>query len=337
MGDIKKKETYIMSSNGKDRLHVVVWEPEGEKKGVVQLSHGMIEMVDKYDVFARYLADRGFVVAGNDHLGHGLTAADTKELGYMNAYDASRAMVTDLHRVTRCLKRAYGPIPFFIIAHSMGSFLVRRYMTEYGYDSLYPSPYTKGSSIDGYILLGTGSKSDMEISAGKLVYSLEKHRHGERYRSLLMDILAFGTYNKGIPKEMVVDGQVRQRTAGDWCSTDTKMVDEYIDHPLCKFTFTLKGYDTLFNTLRFIQDERNIARIPKDVPVLFASGDKDPVGHFGKDVPKLYELYHNKVTRNVSLYMYEGCRHEILREVCRQQVYEDIYDWLTTTMSGFDK
>lgn len=334
MAGIRKKETYIPSSNGKDRLHVIVWEPEGEIRAVLQISHGMIELIDRYDEFARFLAGKGFVVAGNDHLGHGLTAATTDELGYMNAYDASRAIVADLHRVTRCVKRAYGDIPFFLMGHSMGSFMARRYMSEYGYDAKYPSRYTPGSSVDGVIIMGTGSMPEPVLAAGKLVATLEKKQHGERYRSRLIEALAFGSYLKGIPKETIVDGEVRRRTGKDWVSRDTERVDRYADDPLCQFSFTVKGYETLFSTLHFIQQAENIARIPKDVPVLFASGDADPVGHYGRDVEKLQELYRRYVTHNVSCFMYEDCRHEILNELCREDVMEDIAGWLMGCIYG---
>ena len=196
------------------------------------------------------------------------------ELGYMNAYDASKAIVADLHRVTRSLKKAYKGVPFFLMGHSMGSFMARRYMSDYGWDPKYPSPYTEGSSVDGFICMGTGSMPEYMLQIGRLVLELEKSQHGERYRSTLMEVLAFGTYNRGI-----------------------------------QFSFTLKGYETLFNTLHYIQEDRNIAKIPKNVPVLFVSGDRDPVGHYGRDVLKLYELYHKRVSHNVACYLYEDCRH----------------------------
>ena len=205
MYKVKKKETFIPSSNGKDKLHVIVWEPQGEIRAILQISHGMIELIDRYDEFARYLAAKGFVVAGNDHLGHGLTAANMDELGYMNAYDASKAIVADLHRVTRSLKKAYKGVPFFLMGHSMGSFMARRYMSDYGWDPKYPSPYTEGSSVDGFICMGTGSMPEYMLQIGRLVLELEKSQHGERYRSTLMELLAFGTYNRGIPKTTIVN------------------------------------------------------------------------------------------------------------------------------------
>jgi alpha-beta hydrolase superfamily lysophospholipase len=325
---VRKRETYISSSNGRDRLHVVVWEPAGEKKAVLQISHGMVEYIERYDDFARYMASHGIVVAGNDHLGHGKTARNSDELGYMAAYDASRTMVSDLHRVTVCLKRAYEGLPFFLLGHSMGSFLARRYMTEYGYDSRYPSENIRKSSIDGFICLGTGSQPGAALKTANLVYRLERAIRGEKYRSKLMMLLAFGTYQIGIPAVTRVDGKLRRKSTKDWLSRDTKKVDTYMANPFCSFSFTLKGYKTLFDTIDFIQKENNIARIPKKLPVLFVSGNRDPVGHHGKDVRKLYRKYLSDVSNDVTCILYRGARHEVLHEIEYQKAYDDILKWI---------
>ncbi len=325
---VKKKETYIPSSNGKDRLHVVVWEPQGKIKAVLQISHGMIELIERYDRFANYLAERGILVAGNDHLGHGLTAANRDELGYMNAYDGSKAIVCDLHRVTICLKKAYKGVPFFLMGHSMGSFMARRYMSDFGFDKKRPSKFTPHSSIDGFICMGSGSIPEPLLRVGKLVVAVEKKHRGDRYRSPLVNVMAFGTYNLGIPKETKKDGVVRSRTTKDWLTRDTDMVDAYLNNPFCQFSFTVKGYETLFQTLSYIQKPENIAKIPKNIPVLFVAGDMDPVGHYGKDVRKLYKLYAEYISNDVNCYLYNGARHEILNELEYQKTQKDIYEWM---------
>lgn len=329
---VKKKETYIQSSNGKDKLHVTVWEPQGEIKAVLQISHGMIEMMERYDGFAYYMAQRGILVAGNDHLGHGKTAENKDELGYMNAYDGSRTLVCDLHRVTVCLKRAYKKLPFFLLGFSMGSFLARRYMSEYGYDKKYPSPYTKGSSIDGFICMGSGSMPGMLLEIAKLITLIEKKNHGERYRSKLITNIGFGTYLLGIPKKTIVDGEVRYRTDKDWISRDTHVVDECNANPYSSFTFTVKGFETLLNTFSYIQDKQNIARIPKNVPVLFASGEMDPVGHYSKDIRKLFKQYAKYVSNDVSCFIYDNARHEIHHELEYKKTLADIYEWIDETI-----
>ncbi len=325
---VKRKETGILSSNGKNKLHVVVWEPQCEIKAVLQISHGMIELIDRYDKFARYLASYGIVVAGNDHLGHGKTAQNAEELGYMNAYDGSSAIVSDLHRVTVCLKKAYPDVPFFLLGHSMGSFLARRYLSEYGFDRKRPSAFTPNASIDGFICMGTGSQPDFVLLIARLVTWIEKEIKGERYRSRLLTFLAFSGYNLGIPPFIIQNGVKRYRTTKDWISRDTRQVDAYLANPYCQFIFTVKGFETLFNTIRFIQKEENLDRIPKELPVLFTSGEKDPVGHYGKDVRKLYELYRKRISADVSCYLYEGARHEVLNELEYERTFADIRDWL---------
>ncbi len=327
---VKKKETYIASSNGVDRLHVVVWEPQGEIKGVLQISHGMIEMIERYDRFARYLAGYGIVVAGNDHLGHGLTAAGEDELGYMNAYDGSKAMVCDLHRVTICLKKAYKDVPFFLLGHSMGSFMARRYMCDFGYDEKRPSKYNPHASIDGFICMGTGSKSELELLIGKIIVDIEKRHYGDRHRSKLINAMAFGLYNIGIPLFTKGDCGIRKRTVKDWLTRDTDILNGYLSNPYCQFSFTVKGYETLFNTLSYIQKRENISKMPKNIPVLFVSGGKDPVGHYGMDVKKLFQMYCEKISNDVCCYLYRKARHEVLNEIDYKETFDDIRDWMLT-------
>lgn len=325
---VKRKETKILSSNGKNKLHVVVWEPQCEIKAVLQISHGMIELIDRYDRFARYLASYGIVVAGNDHLGHGKTALNKEELGYMNAYDGSRTIVSDLHRVTVCLKKAYPNVPFYLMGHSMGSFMARRYLTEYGFDKRRPSAYTPGASLDGFICMGTGSQPKPLLMVAKTVAAAEKYLKGERHRSNLLAFLSFSTYIFGIPPFTIQNGMKRWRTEKDWLSRDTRQVDAYIANPYCQFIFTVKGFETLFNTIAFIQKDENIDRIPNNIPVLFTSGEKDPVGHYGKDIRRLYQLYRSRISTDVSCYLYEGARHEVLNELEYEKTFADIKDWL---------
>ena len=80
---VRKEFTYP-SGDGAHQVHAVLWLPEGEPQGVVQLVHGICEYALRYEPFARFLTDHGFVVAGNDHLGHGLTARGEEEYGYFS-------------------------------------------------------------------------------------------------------------------------------------------------------------------------------------------------------------------------------------------------------------
>lgn len=326
--NVKKKETYIPSSNGRDKLHVIVWIPQGEIKAVLQISHGMIEDMERYDHFARFMAARGILVCGNDHLGHGLTARNKSEMGYMYAYDASKTMAADVHRVTRCIKRAYPDLPYFLMGHSMGSFIARRYMCEYAKDSKYPAKLQKNASIDGFICMGTGGHPKCMLKIGEAVAGVESMLRGEKHRSKLLQVLAFGTYLFGIPRMTIMNGEKRKRTVKDWLSRDYVQVDKYMADPMYDYTFTVKGYKTLFKTLEFIQDEDNLANVPKNMPVLFISGSKDPVGHYGLDVKLLYNKYSRYITDDVKCILYKDARHEVINEINNIQAYYDIYNWI---------
>ena len=220
-------------------------------------------------------------------------------------------MVEDLHNVTLEIKKRYPDKPYFIFGHSMGSFMVRRYLMTYGYE------------LTGAIIAGTGRQRPLRLAAAKLINSIVGLLKGERYRSRLMAKLAFGTYNKRIPN---------RRSENDWLTRDEKMVDLYNAHKHCMFIFTVNGNKTLFDALTYIQKKENIERLPKDLPMFMVAGDEDPVGDYGKGVIKIYESYKEYGVKDISLKLYEKDRHEILNELDRETVYEDLANWLESKM-----
>lgn len=304
---MRRKDFYIPSRDGVHRLHVVLWEPEGEVRAVVQISHGMIEMIDRYEDFALFLNRHGYAVIGNDHLGHGLTAGNDADLGYFCPRNMSATVVADLHRVTRYAKKKYKKKPYFMLGHSMGSFMARRYLMTYGMD------------LDGCVICGTGSQSRPVLIAGPVVANALRLVFGDRFRSRLLERNAFGTYQKRIPNP---------RTKSDWMTRDTAIVDWCRSNKYCSFRFALNGYRTLFEVLSFIQKRQNIDRIPKELPLFFIAGGQDPVGHYGRDVRRISAGYEKAGVEDVSLKIYQEDRHEILNELDRDLVYRDVLSWL---------
>ena len=74
---VVKTEAYFNSSDKIHKIRTLSWSDDKLTPiGVVQLAHGMAEHIDRYDDFARFLASNGFVVCGNDHLGHGKSVND---------------------------------------------------------------------------------------------------------------------------------------------------------------------------------------------------------------------------------------------------------------------
>lgn len=300
------KEIYIPSTDQKNKLHVVIWEPEGEIKAIMQISHGMVEYVERFHEFACSLNQCGVLVIGNDHLGHGKTAECDEDLGYFGA-EKSKTVVEDLHEVTIYAKKNYGKKPYFLFGHSMGSFMARRYLMTYG------------EELNGAIISGTGFTSSTVLNVAGFVAGWLKLIHGERYRSPFLTKLSFTGYLNRIENP---------RTQNDWLTRDEKIVDKYNADKFCTYMFTVNGYQTLFGVLRYIQKSKNVEKIPKDIPIFMISGMEDPVGAYGEGVKKVYNSYKAAGIKDVSIRLYEGCRHELTNEIGKERIYAEVLNWM---------
>ena len=233
------KNMELTSNDGVHKLHVVIWQPEENIRAVMQISHGMIEFIERYDGFARYLNEQGIVVIGNDHLGHGHTAGSDEDLGYFCPDRKSETVVKDLHTVTEYAKKEYPGIPYFLFGHSMGSFMARRYLMTYG------------DELTGAILCGTGEQTSATLFAGKTAAGILGAFKGQRYRSEFIRKTSFKGYNDRFEK----------RSENDWLTKDQSIVDWYNGHKFCTFGFTINGYKTLFEVLTYIQKQENYNKI----------------------------------------------------------------------------
>lgn len=301
------KEIRLPSKDGVHKLHVVIWEPQTQVRAILQISHGMIEMITRYDDFAGFLNTKGILVIGNDHLGHGLTAGSQEDFGYFCPQNMSETVVADLHSVTEYAKKEYPNVPYFLLGHSMGSFMARRYLMTYG------------KELTGAVIMGTGRQPRYVLTAGKATANLLTLFKGARYHSEFLRKTAFGHFNDAI---------VDKRTENDWMTKDEQIVDFCLSNKYCNFTFTVNGYKTLFEVLSFIQKKKNIEKIPKNLPIFMVAGDADPVGEYGKGVQYVFESYKQAGIKDICLKLYEGDRHEILNELDKEDVYADIFEWI---------
>ena len=305
---MKKEEFYFPSRDNRTKIHALRWTPETDRPVcIVQIVHGMAEYADRYEEFARFLTDRGVVVTGEDHLGHGKSAVEGKNYGYFCEQDPATVVVRDVHRLKKMTQEAYPGVPYILMGHSMGSFIVRNYLCRYG------------SGIDGALILGTGMQSAALLAVSKLTAGIQKLFYGDNHISRLIDRGAFGAYNKKIPSP---------NTAMDWLSRDEAKVKEYMEDPLCGFTFTVNGFSTLFTLISRIRKKENLEKIPENLPVHFASGDADPVGNYGKGVRAAYDSLKKAGMNQLSLKLDESDRHELLNEKDRGQVREDLWQWI---------
>lgn len=309
-----KDEFYFPSKDGNTEIHTIEWKPEGEVKAVLQLSHGMVEYVNRYDEFADFLCSQGYYVVGNDHLGHGKSVQSKMEYGFFNEKYGNACVLGDMHTLRQKTLKKYPDVPYFMLGHSMGSSLLRQYIQMYG------------NGLSGAIVMGVvADQKRAALRFGKRLCRIMAAFKGWHYRSRLIDTMAIGSYNKGFKPA---------KTRADWVTSDSERLDTYVADPLCSFVFTVNAYYHMFNGMLQMQKKESVYMIPKTLPILIAAGSEDPVGNFGKGVRKIYEQYKAAGIKDVTLRLYSGDRHELLNETDRKQVYQDLYEWLESKISS---
>ena len=305
---INREEFWYDSRDGETKIHAVRWLPECEKPVlIVQIVHGMAEYAMRYEGFAQFLAGKGVLVVANDHLGHGLSRREEIPYGYFCKREPATVVVRDVHRLKKMTQEQNPGIPYFLIGHSMGSFILRNYLMKYG----------KG--IDGAVIVGSGYMPGPVTGAGLVMVALQSVFMGEKHVSKLTDGIIFGGYNKRIKGG---------RTSYDWLSTQNDEVDAYLADPLCGQTFTLNGFRTLLTLIHRACAKDSLNGVPRKLPVLLLSGREDPVGGYGSGVERVFEFYLKNEMEKTTCRLYDGIRHEILNESVREQVYEDIMTFL---------
>lgn len=304
---MKRTDLTFDSRDGVSKIHAVRWEPDdGAPKMILQIVHGMAEYIDRYEDFASYLTQNGVLVVGDDHLGHGQSITDGK-MGYFCKQDPATVVVRDVHRLKKLTQEAYPGIPYFIMGHSMGSFIFRNYMCKYG----------KG--ITGAIVMGTGMQPKALVASLRAMAGIACFFGNDAKPNNFINNASFGTYLKRIENP---------RTPNDWLTKDEAIVDKYNADPLCGFVFPSNGFKTLAELIWRLTKKSNLEAMPKELPVFIVSGAEDPVGEYGKGPRLVYESYKDLGMKDVELKLYENDRHEILNETDRAQVYSDILEWV---------
>ncbi len=314
--DLEGKSFGFLSADGLTEIHAVRWEPEGGRaKGVLQLCHGMVEHIGRYADFAEYMAGKGFFVVGHDHLGHGESIRSPEYYGYFASKHGSDVLVEDMHQVRMIAQQEHPDVPYFILGHSMGSFLLRKYLSKHG------------EGLSGALIMGTGTQPDSLMRVGKGVCRVLSVFQGWKHQSKFVNNLVFSGGSKHFEEEAKEDGG-----SDSWLTKDVELAERYGKDPKCQFCFTLNGFYNLFETVYYINQPENVDAIPKGLPIIFLSGEEDPVGNYGKGVEEAARIYKEAGIRDVSVKIYPGDRHEILNELDREDVYRDIFSWIQAHM-----
>jgi alpha-beta hydrolase superfamily lysophospholipase len=280
--------------------------PEGQPRAIVQIVHGIAEFVERYDDFASYLNSLGFLVVAEDHMGHGQSIGKDGVQGYFHG--GWFAAVEDTYSLLLQMQKEYPDVPYILFGHSMGSFMARTILAKY-----------PDSGITAAIICGTGWQPGIVLKSGIAMSKLVCKRIGEKTPSDKLNALIFGSYNNRIE---------HPRTAYDWLSRNQQVVDSYIAHPLCGFVPSAGLLRDMMMGIDYIQRKENLARMDKKLPVHFIAGGDDPVGAYGKGVEQAAKAFRKAGMQNVSQRIYPMCRHEILNEINKQEIYEDIAQWL---------
>lgn len=306
-------ETFTFKDIDQLEIFVYHWsfEDRQEPRAIIQIAHGMAETAARYERFARSLVQAGYEVYANDHRGHGLTAGHPNQVGITGAEGFAR-MTEAMAQLTDIIAKRHPGVPVYLFGHSMGSFLAQQYM------------YTYSDKVGGVILSGTNGKHPPTLRVGIMLAQLLASLQGSDHRSPLLMKLSLGSYNKPFRPN---------RTGCDWLSRDDAEVDRYIADPYCGGIFTAGFFRDFFRGLVDIHLLSNMERIPKQLPIYIFAGDRDPVGGMGKGIPQLMGMYDQLGIEQVTCKLYSDGRHEMLNEINREEVTNDVLMWLEQQQS----
>lgn len=300
-------EIRALTVGSTDKIHTLqgkIFIPQGEIKGLFHIVHGMTEHIDRYDHLMSFLAENGYVCFGADNLGHGKTARDDSELGFIAHNNGWRYLVNDVIEFSDAVKEMFPSYPVVLMGHSMGSFIARL-VCEY-----YPEHYQK------LIICGTSGPNPLS-KIGMAFAKFKKLINGEKYVSETIHNLAFGSYNKNF------DGTSNY----EWLTKDREIIEKYENDKFCTFKFTLSAMVDLMKLLSGCNRKKWFENISETLPIFLISGDKDPVGNYGEGVKKVYNCLKAN-GKNVELKLYPDCRHEIHNDSCKEEMFNDILNFI---------
>ncbi|MFT5599959.1 MAG: alpha-beta hydrolase superfamily lysophospholipase [Flavobacteriales bacterium] len=295
----------VFISDDNTPLTTYHWDCE-RPKAIIHIIHGMSEHAARYDDFASFLNQHGYLVKSSDLRGHGKTAGSIEQVGQFAMKSGWDRVVKDIKLLNESFSEN-SDLPTVIFGHSMGSFLARTLIKDF--------PETG----DAYVFSATAGHPGLLGSIGKVVANINASLMGKKNRTKMMTKLAFGDFNKKYDPK---------RTEKDWLSKDESIVDKYINDPYCMQIFTSQFYTDLLNGVLKINSLAYFDTQAKHKPIYLFAGDMDPVGDYGKGPAEVYNKYKEAGIEDIQLKMYETGRHEMLNETNKEEVYNDVLTWL---------
>ena len=305
---MKELNKVLIAEDG-HKMFTYVFMPENKPKAIVQIVHGLGEHAGRYRELASKLTDNDFLVCAEDHRGFGRSAISKEEIGHMADDKGHELIIEDMKYLMVNIKADYGNLPYFMLGHSMGSFLTRGFLIKYYKD------------LNGAIIMGTKGKIQGIENFGKIIANIQKAIFGGRKRGKFLSKLSDGGYGRKYFPEDNSDFA--------WLTSDKEeMKKAKEDEYFAKKPSSVETYIQIFNLLEKISNSNNYSNMNKDFPILLISGDKDPVGNMGEGVKWVYEMYKSLGFTDINISLYKDGRHEILNDTHRNEVMNKIVEWL---------
>ena len=292
------KTSIIPSTDGKNTLYSVSNEVVSPKASI-QVIHGMNEHIQRYRKLFNYGEKKGILVFGHDHLGHGQTGS-SEDRSHLEP-GAMDSIIADIKVVSNHFR---GSETHIKLGHSMGSFILRSYLARYPEDS-----------FDGAIIMGTAYQKKPLLKAGIALASMISKTRGKEHRSKLLYQMSEGSYAKRLP---------HAKSELDWLSSIDQVIEDYREDPLVGDTFTASAYRELYRLLLEVNSPEKLQSMRKDMPILFMSGRRDPVGDMGRGVHMVKDMFNHLGMEEVKCILYPQVNHEILNDIHSSRVLDDI-------------
>lgn len=308
-------EIKYQSKDNITEIHAVMWIPTTKVNAIIQIEHGMSEYIKRYEGLAEILNEKGILLCGEDHLGHGESAIDSLHYGYIAAKRGDKILVDDAITLTEIMKKQYPNVPYYLLGHSFGSFIARNYIA-------------KSDDINGIIMMGSSYQSSLKMNLAIMLTAIEQfYHHGWFYHSKLLHKLTIGKYQK----------YFEDKRKYSWLTKNEEVMTKMENDPLCNIDFTCNGYLNMFRLIKQSNKKTTYKNTNKDLPILIMSGNDDPVGNFKTGVLKIDKLYKKAKFKNVKLKVYNGMRHNLLDEPERIIAINDIILFINTNNLKVDR
>ena len=307
MAIVRERKSFPSTAGQGIDVSYMVWKDDKKKPiGVIQVTHGWAEYGERYDELCTYLAENGYVVAAQDHLGHGRTCG-YKRLG-LYPKGAGKYMIEDMHELYKIMHNEYKKLPYMLYGHSLGSMMTRDYLPKWGKD------------LNAAIICGTiycpwcGFLLNPALNTIASLLSPAYAKDGEKYDKRNAD----KTDEYGDREPTAIEGVINS-----WLSYDKQNIKNYLNDPYIGLSLTPT---ILYMLTAFLNAGKLgwINKIPKELPMFIISGKQDMAGFWGFGPTDLQKKFEKK-GRNSKLKLYDHAKHEIHNEgAIKEEVFHDI-------------